>query len=35
MLEPAYREYEPLIYKANIYRDREEDKWEVQKVVNY
>ena len=29
MLKLVYREYEPLIYKADIYRDREEDKWEV------
>ena len=26
MLEPAYREHEPLIYKTDIYRGREEDK---------
>ena len=31
----VYGEYEPLIYKIDIYRGREEDKWEVQKVVNY
>ena len=35
MLEPVYREYEPLIYKADIYRGKEEDEWEIQKVVNY
>ena len=35
MLEPVYREYELLIYKADTYRGREEDKWEVQKVVDY
>ena len=35
MLEPAYREYKLLIYKADIYRGREEDEWEVQKVVDY
>ena len=29
MLKPAYREYELLIYKADIYKGREEDKWEV------
>ena len=29
MLEPVYREYELLIYKADMYRSREEDKWEV------
>ena len=26
MLELVYREYKPLIYKADIYRGREEDK---------
>ena len=29
MLELVYGEYELLIYKADIYRGREEDKWEV------
>ena len=29
MLEPAYREYELLIYKVDTYRGKEEDKWEV------
>ena len=29
MLEPAYREHELLIYKADIYKSREKDKWEV------
>ena len=29
MLKPAYREYELLIYKVDIYRDREEDEWEI------
>ena len=35
MLKLVYREYELLIYKVDIYRGREEDKWEVQKVINY
>ena len=26
ILKLVYREYKPLIYKANIYRGREEDK---------
>ena len=26
ILEPVYKEYEPLIYKADIYRGKEEDK---------
>ena len=29
MLKPVYREYKPLVYKADIYRGREEDKWEI------
>ena len=29
MLEPVYREYKLLIYKADIYRGIEEDEWEV------
>ena len=29
MLEPVYREHELLIYEADTYRGREEDKWEV------
>ena len=29
MLELVYREYELLIYKTDIYKNREEDKWEV------
>ena len=29
ILEPAYREYKPLIYKADTYRGREEDKQKV------
>ena len=26
MLEPAYGEYKPLIYKADMYKDKEEDE---------
>ena len=29
MLEPAYRKYELLVYKVDIYRGREEDEWKV------
>ena len=29
MLKPAYREHEPLIYKVDIYKGKEEDEWEV------
>ena len=29
MLELVYKEHELLIYKIDIYRGREEDKWEI------
>ena len=29
MLKLVYREYKLLIYKVDIYRGKEEDKWEV------
>ena len=29
MLKLVYREHEPPIYKANTYKGREEDKWEI------
>ena len=29
MLELVYRKYKLLIYKANTYRGREEDKWKI------
>ena len=29
MLELVYGKYKLLIYKADIYRDREENKWEI------
>ena len=29
MLKPVYRKYKLLIYKADIYRGRKEDKWKV------
>ena len=35
MLEPVYREHEPPIYKADMYKGREENKWEVQKIVDH
>ena len=35
MLEPAYRGIKPLVYKADIYREQEEDKWEVFKIISY
>jgi hypothetical protein len=35
MLKPAYREYKLLLYKVDTYKKHKEDKWEVQKVINY
>ncbi len=35
MLEPAKGNIEPLLYKIDIYKDQEEDKWDIQKVINY
>ena len=29
MLEPATGEIEPLVYKMEIYRGQEEDKWDI------
>ena len=29
ILELVYREYELLIYKVDIYKGKEEDKWEI------
>ena len=35
MLEPAHGNVKPLVYKADIYRGQEEDKWQVLKVISY
>jgi len=35
MLEPAYRNIKPLVYKADIYRGQEEDKWQVLRIISY
>jgi len=35
MLELAYRNIKPLVYKADTYRGQKEDKWEVLKVISY
>ena len=29
ILKLVYGEYKPLIYKAGIYKGREEDEWEI------
>ena len=35
MLELAYRNVKLLVYKADIYRGQEEDKWQVLKIISY
>ena len=35
MLELVYRNIKPLVYKADIYRGQEEDKWEVLRIISY
>ena len=35
MLEPVYGNIKPPIYKADMYRGQEEDKWQVLKIISY
>ena len=35
MLEPAYRNIKPPVYKADIYKGQEEDKQQVLKIISY
>ena len=35
MLEPAYRNYKLLVYKQDMYKGHEEDKWLVKKILQY
>ena len=35
MLELAHRDIKPPVYKADTYREQEEDKWQVLKVISY
>ena len=35
ILKLAYRNIKPLLYKIEIYKGQEEDKWDVQKIINY
>jgi len=35
MLEPAHGNIKPPVYKADIYREQEEDKWQVLKIISY
>ena len=35
MLKLAHGNVKPPVYKMEMYRGQEEDKWDIQKVVNY
>jgi len=35
MLESAHGDIKPPVYKMKTYKGQEEDKWDVQKIVNY
>ena len=35
MLELVYRNIKLLIYKVDIYKGQEEDKWKVLKIIRY
>ena len=35
MLKPVYKDLELLVYKVDIYKRQEEDKWLVKKIINY
>jgi len=35
MLELAYRDIKLLVYKVDMYRGQEEDKWQVLRIIGY
>jgi len=35
MLKPVHGNVEPPLYKMETYRGQEEDKWDIQRIVNY
>jgi len=35
ILKPAHRNVEPPVYKIETYKGQEEDKWDIQKIVNH
>ena len=35
ILEPAYGNHKPLVYKQDTYKRREEDKWLIKKILQY
>ena len=35
MLKPAHGDIKPPVYEMETYRSQEEDKWDIQKVINH
>ena len=35
ILKLVYKNYKLLVYKEDIYKSQEKNKWDIQKVVNY
>ena len=35
MLKPAHGNVKPLLYKMETYKSQKENKWDIQKIVNY
>jgi len=35
MLKPAHGNIKPPVYKMETYRGQKEDKWDIQKIINY
>ena len=35
ILKPVYKNIELLIYKVDMYRGQEEDKWQVLRIISY
>ena len=35
ILKPVHRNHELLVYKQDIYKGREEDKWLIKKILQY
>jgi len=35
MLEPVYRDLALLVYKEDTYKDQEEDKWPLKRIISH
>ena len=35
MLEPAHKNYKPLVYKQDTYKGCKEDKWLIKKILQH